>query len=58
MVPLSCGITPGQVYIAADQVRADDFDPRAVVLGSRQFDQIFYNHRLAFVRAEDMERAP
>lgn len=58
MVPLSCEFAAGQVYIATEEVGADYDNFRSDVRGATRYDQIFYNHRLAYVRADDVQTMP
>ncbi len=64
IVPLDYSISAGQVYVATGVVPTDYYDAMtyatdpsgyAVVKGRIQYYQIFFNHRLAFVRADDVD---
>ena len=56
-------IPAGQAYVAKDLVAADYYsastfdDPASYQLytSPEQFYEIFYNHRIAYVRADDVE---
>jgi N-acetyl-anhydromuramyl-L-alanine amidase AmpD len=63
-LPLPYTIAAGQVYVAKDLVQADYYDAPTftldpadhhVVKGSTQFYVISFNHRLAFVKASDVD---
>jgi hypothetical protein len=62
VVPIS-SIPAGQVYVATDRITSNYVRPRAVttngagqnvVTGHDVYDQIFFNHRIAFVKADDV----
>lgn len=64
IVPLQYVIPAGQRYVVIDRVKADYYwaktftsDPatHTVVEGQDEYYVIFFNHRLAFVRANDVE---
>lgn len=64
IVPLQYSIPAGQIYVATGLVPTDYYDAMtyatdpsgyAVVKGQTKYYQIFFNHRLAFVRADDVE---
>ena len=64
LVPLPYAIPTGQAYVAAARVRGDLYlarsvdgslpGDRTVVRGHTWYYPIEYNHRLAFVRADDV----
>jgi len=52
-------IPTGQIYVATELVRADYYwtptqAQRAVIQGETPYYTIFFNHRLAFVKASDV----
>jgi hypothetical protein len=61
--PLQYTIPAGQMYVATDLVMADYFNPRSsplnlaqsFILGHTKYYQIFFNHRLGFVKADDVQ---
>ncbi|MBL0385247.1 N-acetylmuramoyl-L-alanine amidase [Tumebacillus sp. ITR2] len=61
--PLQYSILPGQVYVSAGTVPSDYFyaklfnapETYKVVKGNDQFYQISFNHRIAFVKASDVD---
>jgi len=64
IVPFQYTIPQGQRYVVVDRVTADYYwaktftmDPstHTVVEGQDEYYVIFFNHRLAFVRATDVE---
>ena len=64
IVPLQYSIPAGQIYVAKDLVKADFYDApvftldpsdNTVVEGQTEYYLIFFNHRLAFVQASDVE---
>src|SRR5262245_46103876 len=59
MVPLDYSLTAGQVYVTSNEVAADYLANRDLVVhGSLAYYQIFYNHRIAFVRSDDVSIVP
>jgi hypothetical protein len=60
IVPLQYRIPARQSYVATELVTADLFwsptqTRRTVVVGRTRYYQIFFNHRLAFVKANDVD---
>jgi N-acetylmuramoyl-L-alanine amidase len=64
IVALPYTIPAGQIYVATDRVRSDYYHAvtftlqpadHVLVRGSMAYYQIFFNHRLGFVRVEDLE---
>jgi hypothetical protein len=67
IVPLRYSIPAGQIYVAADLVRADYYyaptftlDPHdhTVVEGQTQYYLIYFNHRVAYLQATDVDVVP
>ena len=63
VVPLQYSITSGQRYVFVGQVTADYYwapttAKHAVVKGPTVYDQIFFNHRFAFVHDSDVKFLP
>jgi N-acetyl-anhydromuramyl-L-alanine amidase AmpD len=64
IVPIQYSIPAGQIYVAKDRVKADYYwaptftlDPadHVVVEGQTEYYLIFFNHRLAFLKASDVD---
>ncbi|GAC1560478.1 MAG: N-acetylmuramoyl-L-alanine amidase [Herpetosiphon sp.] len=60
VVPLQYSIPAGQIYVATELVRPDFYwsptqTQHAVIQGETPYYTIFFNHRLAFVQASDVE---
>lgn len=64
LTPLADTVSPGQAYLAAGQVSGDFYAATygctgaqgcTVVIGSTQYYPIRFDHRLAFVRASDVQ---
>ena len=63
-MPLQYTIPAGQIYVAKGRVKADFYDApvftqhasgNTVVEGQTEYYLIFFNHRLAFVQASDVD---
>ncbi|WP_026677136.1 N-acetylmuramoyl-L-alanine amidase [Fictibacillus gelatini] len=63
VVPLQYTMKAGQVYVATNPVQSDyyyakrynDLEGNKVVSGHDEYYQIFFNHRIAFVKKSDVE---
>lgn len=66
VTPLLYGIKPGQSYVLADRSLRTDYyyaktydsslpDDHTVVVGQDRYYQIWFGHRIAYVRAADVE---
>jgi N-acetyl-anhydromuramyl-L-alanine amidase AmpD len=67
IVPLPYTIPAGQIYVATDKITSDYARPLgglagpatgAIVRGQDTYYQIFFNHRIAFVRADQVDVLP
>jgi hypothetical protein len=59
-VPLQYAIPAGQIYVASGLTASDFYwsptqTQRKVIAGHTPYYQIFFNHRVAFVRASDVD---
>jgi hypothetical protein len=60
IVSLQYAIPAGQIYVARELIDADYYwsptqSTRALVRGNTPYYTIFFNHRLAYVRASDVD---
>jgi len=62
MVPLQYSVKQGQLYVVRDALRSDYFwssgQRHHLVRGHKLFYEIFFNCRVAFVRASDVRQVP